>query len=239
MPRIAAIGFDLGDTLITYADTPLNWSALYSSALAHAAQCVGFALSADELRAGETILTRFNTRLHPRTEEVSAERIFGEMIAAWPSRRHLSPSLFLEGFFAFFQQRCVAYPETHVALAALRQRSLPLGVLTDTPYGMPRTFVEQDLRATSIAEFLDGWLTSVDVGWRKPSPQGIVALAKALNVECSALCYVGNEPKDIEAALAAGARPVLIDRAGVSPPWGQRHTLRDLSALPALIDTLR
>ena len=30
----AAVGFDLGETLLTYADTPLNWAALYSAALA-------------------------------------------------------------------------------------------------------------------------------------------------------------------------------------------------------------
>ena len=30
----AAVGFDLGETLLTYADTPLNWAALCPTALA-------------------------------------------------------------------------------------------------------------------------------------------------------------------------------------------------------------
>ena len=89
MPRLAAIGFDLGDTLITYAETPLNWSALYAAALTHAAQACGFGPSTDELRIGESILTRFNTRIHPRTKEVSAESIFAEIVAHWGQRHTL------------------------------------------------------------------------------------------------------------------------------------------------------
>jgi putative hydrolase of the HAD superfamily len=39
--KIRGVGFDLGETLIFYRDTPLNWAALYPEALRAAAEACG------------------------------------------------------------------------------------------------------------------------------------------------------------------------------------------------------
>ncbi|MEO5958722.1 MAG: hypothetical protein ABIZ49_01015, partial [Opitutaceae bacterium] len=67
---IAAVGFDLGETLLTYADTPLNWASLYAPALSHAAKLCGLDLGADEIDSATAVLKRYNTRLTPRREEI-------------------------------------------------------------------------------------------------------------------------------------------------------------------------
>lgn len=231
-----ANGFDLGETLLTYADTPLSWAALYAPALARvAASCHAQPDAAAHAQA-EAILARHNTRLHPRTIEIGAEQIFTEILTAWtvPQKERQLPAA-LTAFFTFFQQRLTAYPESAVVLTTLRAKGVPLGALSDVPYGMPRTFVENDLRLSGLAPLLDVVLTSVDVGERKPSPTGFHALATALNVPIAALWYVGNEEKDIVGARVAGATAVLIDRENRQPRWGQAHTLRDLCELVEIL----
>jgi putative hydrolase of the HAD superfamily len=233
--KIAAVGFDLGETLITYADTPLNWAGLYAPALSHAAKTCGFVLGADEIASATAVLKRYNTRLTPRRAEVSAEKIFAEILSGWGGVSVSARPDLIEAFFDFFHQRLVAYPETTSVLADLRRRKIPVGLLTDTPYGMPRSFVQRDLDAAGIGSLFDVWLTSVDVGWRKPEPVGFIALARALNVAPDELCFVGNEEKDVVGARAAGALAIVVDWDGQNPNWGQDHTIRDLRELSARV----
>lgn len=228
MSPIAAIGFDLGETLLTYADTPPSWSTLYAAALTQVAMRCEAAPDPAAKMAAAKILTRYNTRLHPRSEEISAEIIFGEILETWslPRGRHLQPAI--EAFFGFFQQRLQTYPETLEVLGKLRGQGIRIGVLTDVPYGMPRDFVQRDLAAARVENLIDRWLTSVQVGWRKPEPAGFHALARALEIAPPDLWYVGNEEKDIVGARNAGCIAVLVDREDRRPNWGQRHTIRDL-----------
>lgn len=231
-----AIGFDLGETLLTYADTPLSWAALYAPALARVAAVCNVQPDAVAYTQAEAILALHNTRLHPRTIEIGAERIFTEILTTWavPAVERKLPAA-LAAFFTFFQQRLTAYIESAAVLTALRARGVPLGALTDVPYGMPRSFVENDLHLSGLAPLLEVVLTSVEVGERKPAPAGFHALAAALHTPTTALWYVGNEEKDIVGSRAAGATAVLIDRENRQPRWGQAHTIRDLRELPALL----
>jgi putative hydrolase of the HAD superfamily len=231
---ISAIGFDLGETLLTYADTPLNWSALYPAAPAKVAEHLGVAPTASQQEEAAGVLARYNTRLHPRREEIAAGEIFREVFASWS----LTPGALeraTAAFFEFFQQRLARYPETSRVLRELQRRGIRVGVLTDVPYGMPRAFVERDLRGAELLSLTDELLTSVEVGWRKPEAAGFRLLAAKLGVAPRELWFVGNEEKDIAGALVAGAKPVLIDREGRAPEWGQAHTLRDLGELLPLI----
>lgn len=77
-----ALGFDLGETLLTYRDTTLSWAELYGQALQSVAAKLGRELTAENRSAAEAILVRFNTRSQPRTVEVSAEIIFTEILEA-------------------------------------------------------------------------------------------------------------------------------------------------------------
>ncbi|MEO5961554.1 MAG: HAD family hydrolase, partial [Opitutaceae bacterium] len=168
--------------------------------------------------------------LTPRREEISAERIFAEVVSGWSKFSTSAQPDLIEAFFGFFQQRIAVYSETVSVLDELRSRKIPVGLLTDTPYGMPRSFVQRDLDTAGIGPFFDAWLTSVDVGWRKPEPAGFLALARALNVAPHQLCFVGNEEKDVLGAQA-GSFTIVVDREGQEPTWGQDHTIRDLREL--------
>lgn len=230
MAHFRAIGFDVGETLITYAAAPLNWVSLYRPALEQVARRIEAAPSAEQYGAAEEILKRYNTRLYPRTAEVPAEKIFEELLRAW-SRRGDAVENAVHAFFSFFQQSLCCYDDTLPALQQLRASGILVGALTDVPYGMPRTFVERDLTNTGVAPLLDHWLTSVDVGTRKPAPDGFHRLAEKLRVRPDEMLYVGNEPKDIDGAKAAGLTAVLIRRDGAIPAYGQDVTVGRLTEL--------
>ncbi|MBC7366560.1 MAG: hypothetical protein H7343_07085 [Undibacterium sp.] len=191
-----AIGFDPGETLLTYADTPPSWATLHAPVLARVAAVCSAPPDAAAYARADAILARHNARLHPRAVEIAAGRIFMEILTTWaaPSVERRSPAA-LAAFSTFFQQRFTVYPESAAALTALRARGLQLGALIDVPYGRPRAFVETDLRLSGLAPLLDAVLTSVEVDERKPPPTGFHARAHALHTPAAALWYIRQRVK--------------------------------------------
>jgi putative hydrolase of the HAD superfamily len=224
---IKVVGFDLGETLLSY-EAPLDWSSLYNRALAETACACSYAAGETDVSCAAEILGRYNTRHHPRTEEVASDIIISQILSAWgvDPARWLQPAT--EAFFRYFQQKVRPYPDTLACLRGLRERGLRIGVLTDVPYGMPRAFVERDLEASGVRPLADVLLTSADVGRRKPDPAGFVALAARLDVSPAEMLYVGNEEKDILGARAAGMRSVLVDRDDDRPVWPYDYRVKSL-----------
>lgn len=231
-----AVAFDLGETLVTYEGTPLSWTPLYRPALSDVATALGFVPTEEQFNTTETALLRYNTRVHPREREFPARHLFSDVLAGWGVYSEVAYDKVISNFFRFFQQRLRLYEDTLPALRTLRELSIPVGVLTDVPYGMPREFVENDLSAAGIHDFINVLLTSVEVGWRKPRPEGFMRLAEALSVSPAQLVYVGNEPKDIAGATAAGMYSVLIDRDAIAPDLGQAATISSLTRLFEVLD---
>ncbi len=223
--------------MIFYRDTPLSWASLYEPALARVAAACRLEPSQAEIAAACEVLRQHNTRLVPRETEIEADRILGAVLTAWhsPASDHLLTTA-TQSFFGFFQQRMSAYADTPAVLAALRARGLPLGILTDVPYGMPAAFVRADLRAVGIEDCFATVLTSVEVGWRKPSAAGFVLLAQRLGTTPERMLFVGNEAKDVRGARQAGAQAVFLDHAQTGTDHGQHATIQCLSDLLPLLD---
>jgi putative hydrolase of the HAD superfamily len=223
--------FDLGDTLVEYAGLPLSWEEHYPAALAALARHCGFAATRDFLSSGIDVLRRHNTRLIPRVHEVAFRDILVELIAARAAPTELNEIECARAFFAPFRQRLRCMPETGVALRTLRARGARIAVLTDVPYGMPRSLVEEDVQESGISDAIDLLATSRDVGFRKPDRRTLDYLMSRMNTEPGATVYVGNERKDVEAALASGCEAVLFDPRRQMPAWGQHRTIARLTEL--------
>jgi putative hydrolase of the HAD superfamily len=229
---IKAVGFDLGETLIYYPGIPLSWQTFYREALTQAAETCQLTFDDHAMALAESILARYNTRLNPRSKEVSAAQIFTEILnAADLPLQHLDPVR--HAFFRFFQRKALVYEDAIPTLQWLHQKNLKLGILTDVPYGMDRFFVEQDMVSFSL--YVDLLLTSVDVGIRKPEPGGYLELAHRLGVLPSEMAYVGNEPKDIEGAKQAGMLAILVNRTGRQSLAGQDLEISSLCELQAVL----
>lgn len=218
----------MGETLIYYQDVPLNWKSLYRDAIISVAEWCHLSANEDDYAAAETILAKYNTRIHPRTEEHSADRIFSEILNQWGI-----PSRLLHGvekvFFTYFQSKVSLYEDTIQVLEYFRSKGVVMGVLTDVPYGMPKDLVSRDIQL--IDDLLAGVVTSVEVGWRKPDPRGFLYLADRLGVDKKDMMYVGNERKDVVGANTAGVYSVRIDRENSVEDYGEKLKISSLTQL--------
>jgi putative hydrolase of the HAD superfamily len=153
------------------------------------------------------------------------------LLDSWEVSTASNDSVCAEAFFAVFRQRLRCFPEVGTVLRAAHSRGHRIGVFTDVPYGMPRDLVIEDVKAAGLREWVDVLVTSCDAGYRKPSPRTLEAVAAAFHCGPEQMVYVGNEHKDIEAALAFGCEAVLLDRLGIRPNWGQHRTISTLTEL--------
>jgi HAD superfamily hydrolase (TIGR01549 family) len=85
---------------------------------------------------------------------------------------------------------------------------VPVGILSNC--SVPG-LVERTIRGSSLAETtFDAVLSSVDVGWRKPSPRAFEALGEALSVEPSTILHVGDDPRTDGGATRVDAQVLIV-----------------------------
>ena len=228
----AVVVFDIGETLIDYGN-PLSWVTLYRPALEKVDRVCGLGLAEEDFLSAIEVLRRYNTRLYPRTKEVSADEIFQEILNGWHRPEGPRDAVKRE-FFAFFKQNGPRpYPDVPEALAKLKQTEVRTATLSDVAYGEDSETALADIR--EIAEFIDLPLTSRDIGWRKPDGRGLLYIAEQFQEDVQNLIFVGNEEKDVLCARAAGAVSVLIDREGRGPDYGQAYTISSMDELQKIL----
>ncbi len=138
-------------------------------------------------------------------------------------------------FFEVFRRSLEAYPDAVETLAALKRSGFAIGALTNVPLGMPRRTIQNDLERLGLAPYIDGFLTSVEVGSRKPHRAPFERLAATLAVDPQEIVYVGNLPTDVTGALAVGCVPIFLDRTGSGIDYGQAATVHHLDEIPPLL----
>ncbi len=226
-----ALAFDLGDTLVEYEGLPPSWVDHYPDALAALGRSIGLPLSAKQTESCVAILNTYNTRLTPREVEVGFSEILQKILACLKFNGTPDEIACAKAFFSVFRGRLRAFPDSLPALRRLSQQNFRIGVFTDVPYGMPRALVEEDIQLSGLSDLLGVVVTSGDAGFRKPRPETLQALANRLECVPSGMAYIGNERKDVEAALAFGCKAVLLDRLQQNPDWGQHRTIHSLAEL--------
>ena len=116
--------------------------------------------------------------------------------------------------------RVVLMPGARAALDRLRERGVPLGVITNQS-GVGRGLITSNQveavnrRIEELVGPVDAWLycphaPDDECGCRKPLPGLITRAAAQLGVRASRCAVVGDIGSDVEAARAAGARAVLV-----------------------------
>jgi putative hydrolase of the HAD superfamily len=100
-------------------------------------------------------------------------------------------------------------PEAAPTLAALRERGLRIGLLSNTHW--PRTFHERFLERDGLAELIDVRLYTSEMPFQKPHPSTFRAALEQLDVaDAAEAVFVGDRPwDDVTGAQAVGMRAVL------------------------------
>jgi len=221
MGHVAAIGFDLFDTLVTLEPRTLHEAM---ERLIRSLRQSGLRVEVDEFRkAYREAATRFLERArrdgietHNRFWIREALRGLGEDVTAEDPRIALG----VDEYFSAFYANCHLVPGTLETLGTLKAR-YRLGLLsnlTHAPAG--REIIER----MGLGNFFDVILISGELGYRKPHPLVFERLTASLGVEKGELLYVGDDPEaDVCGAMRAGIRPV----------WSTYTRDRGLRFLPA------
>ncbi len=229
---IKLVIFDLGETLIFYNGLALDWSSHYEKVLR--AVCKMLSIELDDIKIKQiiSILYKYNTRVNPRTNEVSANQIFNEALSSANIDAGYLNS-FIKEFFKYFQRKTEPEETAVELLTYLKESKVNTAVLTDVPYGMPKELVMEYLKP--LHKHLDAVLTSVEVGYRKPLALGLQMLLEKFNCKNSETIYIGNEKKDIELAKGVGVFSVLMNANKETLDWGQDKTISKLIELREFI----
>jgi histidinol-phosphate phosphatase family protein len=113
------------------------------------------------------------------------------------------------------------------ALDRLRRAGIPTAVVSNQSGVGRGLLTESDLAAVNerVEELLGPlgpWLVcphapEAACSCRKPSPELVLKAAAALGVEPSRCAFIGDIGTDVRAAIAAGARPVLVPNEQTRP----------------------
>ena len=228
---IKAVGFDIGHTLVKHKPL-LSWKAYYPDVLRQVIRACQIEEDASKLDLAAAVLSKYNTRENYREHEVSSNVIFGEIFDAW-GESHEKLHIAKKVFYDFFQADVVCFDDAASTLEALASKGVLLGFLSDAAYGMDNEYLLRDIE--EIRHYFDAGFTSVDVGFRKPHPQGFKMLAEAFGVPPAQILYVGDEEKDVVGANNFGMVSVLVNKSDDAKDWGQHFTIKNLSEINLLI----
>lgn len=121
-----------------------------------------------------------------------------------------------------------AFDDVVPALKRLRARGLILVVVSNWDRSLPEA-----LESAGIAGLIDATVSSAEVGVAKPHPAPVLAGLELAGVGPADAVFVGDSPEsDLEAARAAGVRPVLVTRGAPAPAGVEAvESLERLSSL--------
>ena len=212
---------------------PLNWQEFYREAIIDILSNIGLDVNPDRIRNGEDVLLKYNTRVNPREHEVDSNTIFSELFSRWGIDDPRKIKTGKDTFASFFMKHSELYSDSVTLLRELKKMGLKIGVLTNVAYGMDKEYMIRDI--AEMSQYIDIFLTSTEIGFRKPNTRGYHELAKKLGINVTECMFVGDEEVDIEGANASGMVSVLIDRDGHNNQYGQVYTVRTLCDILELI----
>lgn len=118
------------------------------------------------------------------------------------------------GYLLAYEREWVGYDDVDAALAAVHDRGLATGVLTNGREDQQRA----KLAALGLLERVGPVLTAERLGVTKPRPEAFLRACAALGLPPGQVLYVGDEHEvDVLGARAAGLRAVHLDRLGTGP----------------------
>jgi putative hydrolase of the HAD superfamily len=121
----------------------------------------------------------------------------------------------LAGYFAWWEQHTYTDPDVPPLLAALRERGIKVGVLSNTLW--PRVEHERVFRRDGVLDLIDAAVYTSEIHWTKPHPEAFRAVLAELAVaDPGRAVFVGDRPwDDIHGARSVGLRAVLLPHSDI------------------------
>lgn len=119
----------------------------------------------------------------------------------------------------------IPYPDTTPTLRALRERGTKIGIVSNVPRDLRPIFA-----AHGLADLVDAFTHSFEVGAEKPDPRIFLRACEALGTSPAETLMVGDHPIADAGALRAGLHFHLL------PPDGAAGHPRGLDRVVAIVD---
>ena len=135
------------------------------------------------------------------------------------------------------QSRAVFFDDVEYLLATLQAHGVPWGIMTNKARRFSEPLLTRFESFTSCATLV----CPDDVGRGKPDPAGLLLACRQMQLPPAEVLYVGDHPRDIEAAKNAGMPAAAIEW-GYLPEdphisaWGAQHIATTPRALLQLLD---
>lgn len=107
----------------------------------------------------------------------------------------------LSDYVGHFQHHCVPFPNLHEMLQSLREKSIPLGIISNGK----GQFQMDNIEALGIGHYFETILISETEGIKKPDPRIFEKALQQLKVPANACLFVGDHPEnDVKASRDVG-----------------------------------
>jgi putative hydrolase of the HAD superfamily len=118
-------------------------------------------------------------------------------------------------YFAWWEEHTYLDPDVPPLLAALRERGIKVGVLSNTLW--PRAEHERVFRRDGVLDLIDAAVYTSEIDWTKPHPEAFRAVLAGLAVaDPGRAVFVGDRPwDDIHGARSLGLRAVLLPHSDI------------------------
>lgn len=209
MTSVEAVVFDWGGTLTPWHDVDLvaQWYAYAEVYDPRDARDL-----AQRLHDAEDDRWQQQRRSHGGDGTGALEQIFRGLGIDTSSARHRDA---LAAYLAFWDPHTHADPDAAGLLAALRERGIRVGVLSNTMW--PRAHHEQVFARDGLLHLIDGAVYSSELPVAKPHQDAFRAALEAVGVgDPGRAVFVGDRAwDDVHGAQQAGMRAILVPHSQI------------------------
>ena len=127
-----------------------------------------------------------------------------------PAETFLGFEDYFDELFAYFARpdSWALYDDSLVTLEALKDRNIPIALISNFD-----SRVLTIIQGLGIADYFDSVFISSSAGFAKPAPEIFFLALERHGIAPHEAIHVGDSPEtDVEGALNAGVRPILLDR---------------------------
>lgn len=239
---VRAVVFDWGGTLTPWhdVDIPEQWRVFAREV--HGIRLDSADVAAEDLDAAHRLADRIldiEAAAWRRGRESHASASVADILdAAGIDPAHDRHHLALAAYRRFWEPHTYLDPQVRPVWAALRERGIRVGVLSNTIWS--REYHRELFERDGVLDLLDADVYSSEIDWVKPHPEAFRTVCRALDVAPEEAVYVGDRVyEDVHGPRQVGMRSIWIPHSVI--PVAQQV---EVDAVPdaraeELLDVLR
>lgn len=191
--------------------------------------------TANDMRLARGLAALPYAQLRPHAGS-GARGMLGQAFALTPRDAGYAPlrDEFHDRYEARMRQDTRLFAQVHELVDALQRLSLPWGIVTNKSLRFCAPLAQAWAPLARAGALVGGDSTP----FTKPHPEPLLEAARRLGVEPGACAYVGDDPRDMQAAHAAGMQAWAaawgyLGLQSAVADWGAHQVFADLSSLRA------